>query len=631
MPLDDHVALLAELLELERAEERRRFEAAEGELSLEERRARGLVLLDLVAAGARALAGRLVVELRPARAGAEVPASQIGPGALVKVIRRRPGDAEAAPTGVVARCSRAAVGVAFDEPPPDWVESGSVGLALLPSAVTYERQRAALGRLLGGAAPHVRRWREILGGARPPRADPRPGAAPAPRLNPEQNEALCAALTARELCLVHGPPGTGKTTVLVAIVEAAVARGERVLCAAASNLAVDNLLEKLVARGGRVVRLGHVARVAEALVPWTLDELVEASSARGVARELQGEAHGLLAHARKQAARGRSAGHYALARQSRAEAGRLFAEARGRLREARAQVLADAQVVCATCTGADAEQLDDQVFDLAVVDEATQATEPATLLPLLRARRAVLAGDHRQLPPTILSPEAARRGLGRSLFERLIDAHPAAARLLREQHRMHEQIMAFPSAELYAGALRAHPAVARHTLAELCPGAAACGPVEFLDTAGTGFEDELGAESESRRNPQEAALVARRVRRLLDAGLGPAQIAVIAPYDAQVQALRALLPIAGLEINTVDGFQGRESEAVVVSLTRSNREAEVGFLADIRRMNVAITRARRHLLVVGDSATVAAHPFYARFIEYVTAAGGYRSAWEEPS
>ncbi|MFN7134980.1 MAG: AAA domain-containing protein, partial [Myxococcales bacterium] len=303
------------------------------------------------------------------------------------------------------------------------------------------------------------------------------------------------------------------------------------------------------------------------------------------------------------------------------------------MRGRREQIVADAQVVCATCTGSEVELLGDVLFDLAVVDEATQATEPSALLPVLHARKAVLAGDHHQLPPTVLSQQASREGLSRSLFERMLEVHgPGIGRMLREQHRMHETIMRFPSERLYGGELRAHPRVAAHTLAEL-PGVAADrvpGPLSFLDTAGKGFDEEIAPGTESTRNPGEARLVAREVRRLLGAGLRPEQLAIIAPYDAQVQALRALLPDAGLEIDTVDGFQGREREAVVVSLTRSNSEGQVGFLSDIRRMNVAITRARRHLLVVGDSATVSAHPFYAAFIEYVTVAGGYRSAWDEP-
>jgi superfamily I DNA and/or RNA helicase len=236
----------------------------------------------------------------------------------------------------------------------------------------------------------------------------------------------------------------------------------------------------------------------------------------------------------------------------------------------------------------------------------------------LRAARVVLAGDHLQLPPTVLSPEA--QDLSLSLFERLAAAQPSAMVTLAEQHRMNDKIMRYPSDALYAGKLRAHPAVAGHAI----DGA----PLLFIDTAGRGFEEETPEDSESKLNPGEAELVAAQARALLDR-LSPSQIAVISPYDAQVQKIRALLAdVPDLEVDTVDGFQGREKDAVLVSLVRSNESGELGFCADIRRINVAITRARKKLIVVGDSATLARHPFYAGFVRYAESIGGWRSAWD---
>ncbi len=239
------------------------------------------------------------------------------------------------------------------------------------------------------------------------------------------------------------------------------------------------------------------------------------------------------------------------------------------------------------------------------------------------------------LPPTIVSQPAAAEGLGVSLFERLMQRYgPAAARRLTVQYRMHTQIMDFSSLEFYEAELTADDSVAGHLLCEL-PGVAATPltqtPLELWDTAGAGYDEELEPDGESRLNPQEAALVVRKVRLLLDSGLAPQDIAVIAPYAAQVRLLRSELPIIGLEIDSVDGFQGREKEAVVISLVRSNPAGEIGFLADIRRMNVALTRARRKLLVVGDTATLAHHPFYRRLIEYFESLGAYRTVWEEES
>jgi ATP-dependent RNA/DNA helicase IGHMBP2 len=281
-------------------------------------------------------------------------------------------------------------------------------------------------------------------------------------------------------------------------------------------------------------------------------------------------------------------------------------------------VLERAPVVLATLTGLATKLLAQREFDLAVVDEATQSVEPAVYLALLKADRAVLAGDHLQLPPTILSPGAA--ALGVSLFERLAAAHPEAMITLHEQHRMNEQIMRYPSDALYQGKLRAHPAVAHHHIDSM--------PLVFIDTAGRGFEDETPEASESKVNSGEAELAANEARKLLSL-LPASDIAVIAPYEAQVQRIRALLAdLPELEVDTVDGFQGREKEAIVLSLVRSNEAGELGFLMDIRRMNVALTRARRKLVVIGDGATIARHPFYDGFLRYAQSISAWVSAWE---
>jgi superfamily I DNA and/or RNA helicase len=236
----------------------------------------------------------------------------------------------------------------------------------------------------------------------------------------------------------------------------------------------------------------------------------------------------------------------------------------------------------------------------------------------------------------VLSREAQEGGLGVSLFERLLAQHGDDVRvMLREQYRMHEQIMQFPSSQMYGGQLRAHPSVARHELAALLQSSMDAPPLLFLDTAGKGWDEEQPAGSDSHRNPGEGELVLDRLAELLAAGLPPSDVAVITPYGAQVDWLRQRAVERGLaptvEIDTVDSFQGREKEAVLVSLVRANSDGTLGFLTDLRRMNVAITRARRHLFVVGDSATLGRHPFYERFIAVAQEQGGYRSAWDWPA
>ncbi len=297
------------------------------------------------------------------------------------------------------------------------------------------------------------------------------------------------------------------------------------------------------------------------------------------------------------------------------------------------RILNGATVVCATLTGLDSEVLGQRQFDLAVIDEAAQCTEPVCWLPLLRSKCLILAGDHCQLPPTILSQEAAQLGFSISLMERLVDMYgPLVTRRLTVQYRMHEAIMTFSSQQFYDADLEAHASVRGHLLCEL-PGVTANlltqTPVEFIDTAGAGYDEMPEPDGKSRFNPQEAELVTCKVKAFLDAGVPAAAIAVIALYSAQVTLLRDKLPIPGLEIDSVDGFQGREKEAVVLSLVRSNAEGEVGFLADVRRTNVALTRARRKLLVIGDAATLSSHPFYANMVAYFESIGAYRSVWEE--
>ena len=612
MDLDAHLDRLRSLLDAERDAESQRFAEATAKLSLAERAARGMAAVDLQAADEEGLAGRALVTFAPAP-GRDPGGAQIGVGSPVRVVQRREVP-EDAPSGIVARRTRGRIAVAFDQPPPDWVTEGRVVLELLPSPVTYERLAAGLRRM--HLAP---RWHPPLRGEPLRFLEAERGPLLETALNPEQTQALALADRAQDLALVHGPPGTGKTTVLVEVVRRAAARGESVLASAPSNLAVDNLVERLAAAGLNPVRIGHPARVLPAVLEHTLEARVREHDEAKLAARLVKEALQLRQAARKQRSR-RGPGRFSESRAQEREARALLAEAREREDRAEADVLEGAQVVLATLTGLASNALRERRFDLAVVDEATQAVEPAAYLALLKADRAVLAGDHLQLPPTVLSEAAQRGGLAVSLFERVAQARPEAMVSLSEQHRMNERIMRYPSEALYGGKLRAHPSVARHSIDEA--------PLEVIDTAGRGFDEATPAGSESKANPGEAELVAAEAQRLLARGVPPREMAVIAPYDAQVQLLRQLLAAhPDLEVDTVDGFQGREKEAVIVSLTRSNEAGELGFLADIRRMNVALTRARKKLVVVGDGATVRRHPFYDGFFRYAEGLGAWQSAW----
>jgi predicted DNA helicase len=273
-----------------------------------------------------------------------------------------------------------------------------------------------------------------------------------------------------------------------------------------------------------------------------------------------------------------------------------------------------------------------------VLDEATQGVEPASWIPIARGQKLVMAGDHCQLPPTVYSNRQGRQSLRFTLFERFHETLPETSRIrLSAQYRMNESIMKFPSREFYAGELEAHESVRDHVLAGwdgVGENEETRQPLVFLDTAGLGYEEKVEPGTSSRFNPSEARLVEAEFRRLVESGMSPEKIGIVSPYSAQVKLLtRAMVgeedDRRGVpEIDSVDAFQGREMEAVIVSLVRSNLSGELGFLADTRRMNVAMTRARRKLVLIGDSATLSAIPFYERFIRHAETEGAYRSAWE---
>ncbi|NTX15853.1 AAA family ATPase [Myxococcus sp. CA056] len=624
---------LGSLLAREREAEKARLATLAEGLSLHEREEQGLSVLDLETVEEEVgLGGRVLLTL--ARADRARLPSRLHNGDLVAVFPRRAEVSEPA-KALISRASATRLQLAFDRSPPPYVHEGLLRLDVVPNDITYERMRNGLQRVKAMDKGLERRKREVLLGNEPPRGDtPRPFEAGRP-LNPEQLDAVGRALAAEDFFLVHGPPGTGKSTVLAEVAAQAVARGQRLLCTAASNAAVDHLLDLCLAQGLRAIRVGHPARVAARLQEHTLDIVVEEHPDRIISRDLFDEAFSLLGYARRQRTQGRSRERFSNARSSTTEAKAMLDEARTLERKAVRSVLANADVVCVTLASLESSVLSGEKFDLALLDEATQATEPLALLGFLRAPIVILAGDPQQLPPTVLSQEAARAGLAVSLFERLLADHgDGVKRMLREQYRMNTRIMDFPSREMYGGELRAHPSVADRTLADVLPPDTQLDapPVLFLDTAGKGFDEEVEPTTRSLFNTGEADLVEARARALLAAGLSQRELAVITPYSAQAHRLRERLEsfAPDVEVDTVDAFQGREKDAILVSLTRSNSEGQVGFLNDLRRMNVALTRARRHLFVVGDSATLSAHPFYARFIEGTQTTEGYRSAWEWP-
>jgi ATP-dependent RNA/DNA helicase IGHMBP2 len=586
---------------------------------------------------------RLTVADDPSRPG-HVDRFDARPGAVVWAMERDDdGRLQQVAAGIVARRRRGSLEIVFESSEQVAETDEAIDLLLAPDEVTLRRMREGLEEAARAEGRPARLLEVVLGAVAPRPTRMSEQVKIHPSLHEDQRLAALHGILAEDVGLIHGPPGTGKTRVLVEVILQCVARGDRVLALTASNAAIDHLaLSLLEAEPGLpLARLGQPARVHPALEQHTLVALTEAHERRELAKGLVDQAFQLLRQARRRSARGRDA--WQKEREARVEAGKLFADARRLERQAAADVLDRSRVLCGTLTGLRDDVLGDEPFDVLVVDEASQALTPALVLGALRARRVVLAGDHRQLPPTVISPRAAKEGLGETAFSQLTarDAEGKSSHMLTVQHRMHEALMTFPSTRFYETKLRAHPAVAQHTLVELGvlegPVAAPARVLDVIDTAGTGHEEQAaeggGTSSASKENPGEASLVARVVRDLVQGGLAPGHIGVVTPYSGQVALLSSALADLldqGLEIDSVDGFQGREKEAIVFSAVRSNAAGEVGFLGDERRLNVAITRARRKLVVIGDSATLSSDERWRALFDHAIATSAYRSAFELP-
>ncbi|KAM4054819.1 AAA domain-containing protein [Hirsutella rhossiliensis] len=601
----------------------------------------GLALTNLVVCSRRTgLGGKTVLELGPDAATAagdgNLPEHGVRAGDIVLIAEQPAGSAKkreakelerGGARGVVVRVQRAAVGVALDEGKDEdgGGFSGRVWMVKLADEVTYRRMNQTMERLQKmGESEYSSFIRVLFGLSSPSPLPPELSkdedfgnvAWMDPTLNDSQKDAIRFALASREIALIHGPPGTGKTHTLIELILQLVKRGQRILVCGPSNISVDNIVERLAPHGVPIIRLGHPARLLPSVVNHSLDVLTQSSEAGAIVRDVRSEMDSKQASIKKT--------------KSGRERRQIYADLKALRKD---------KVILATLHGAGGFQLRNQQFDVVIIDEASQALEAQCWVPLLAAKKAVCAGDHLQLPPTIKSTSSSSKAkpgvqggakairgmsLETTLFDRLLALHGSSIkRMLTTQYRMHDKIMRFPSDELYDSKLMAADAVKARLLKDLDydveDNEDTNEPLIFIDTQGGDFpeknedDDKNGAtktgkaslHGESKSNDMEAALVRQHVKQLVEAGVRADDIAVVTPYNAQLALLAPLKEqFPGIELGSVDGFQGREKEAVIVSLVRSNDEGEIGFLGEKRRLNVAMTRPKRSLTVIGDSETV---------------------------
>ena len=489
----------------------------------------------------------------------------------------------------------------------------SVGVQLFFDETTYKLMFDALDRVINAKGNRLAYLRDLFGSRQKAETftfDP----IRFPWLNPTQEQAVNNVLRAKDVAIVHGPPGTGKTTTLVEAIYETLRRENQVLVCAQSNMAVDWISERLVDRGVNVLRIGNPTKVNDKMLSFTYErrfadhpDYPQLWSIREAIRKL-----------RQGRNRRRDEGYHQKLERLKSRATELEIRIN-------AELFGEARVIASTLTGSANRLLAGQKFGTLFIDEAAQALEAACWLAIRKATRVILAGDHCQLPPTVKSIAALRGGLATTLMERIVKLKPDVVTLLKTQYRMNERIMRFSSDWFYGGMVEAAPQIKYRGILDLDI------PMTWLDTSEVAGKEEFVGESFGRINRAEADLTLNVLQeyftkigkqRILDERI---DVGIISPYRAQVQLLRRLVrkkeffkPFRSLvTVNTVDGFQGQERDVIIISLVRANAEGQIGFLSDLRRMNVAITRARMKLIIMGDVPTMTRHPFYKKLYDYI--------------
>lgn len=504
-----------------------------------------------------------------------------------------------------------------DSAPAELAQTESIGIQLSFDETSYKLMFDALERVMHARGNRLAYLRDLFYSKQVKAQQFHFQPIHFPWLNKTQEQAVNEVLWAKDVMIVHGPPGTGKTTTLVEAINETLKRENQVLVCAQSNMAVDWISEQLVDRGINVLRVGNPSRVNDKMLSFTYERRFEAHpdypqlwSLRKAIREM-----------RSKRKRGSESYHQQLDRlKSRAT------ELEVRIN---AELFGEARVIASTLTGSASRILEGMKFSTLFIDEAAQALEAACWIPMRKVSRVILAGDHCQLPPTVKTIAALKAGLGKTLMERIVENKPEVVTLLQVQYRMNDQIMRFSSNEFYDGKLQTAPEIRYRGILDYDI------PITWYDTddlpEDIESQEQFVGESFGRINKAEAELTLEHLQiyfsrigkqRILDEKI---DVGIISPYRAQVQLLRRLIkkreffkPYRHLiSVNTVDGFQGQERDVIILSLVRSNDEGQIGFLRDLRRMNVAITRARMKLIIIGSVSTLTKHPFYNRLKQYI--------------
>ena len=491
----------------------------------------------------------------------------------------------------------------------------TLGVQLYFDETSYRLMFEALKQVIGAKNNRLAELRDIFHGKQPTSSY---SFQPIrfPWLNQTQEEAVNKVLHAKDVAIVHGPPGTGKTTTLVEAIYETLHRESQVLVCAQSNMAVDWISEKLTDRGVNVLRIGNPSRVNDKMLSFTYERRFESHPDYPQLWSLRKAIRELYSQNRKGA--NRESMHQKInALKDRAT------ELEIRINET---LFSEARVIACTLVSSANRLLTGKKFGTLFIDEAAQALEAACWIPIRKADRVVLAGDHFQLPPTVKSPQALREGLGNTLMQAIANNQPDAVSLLKLQYRMNDEIMRFPSEWFYGGMLQSAPEVKYRSILDFDT------PITWVNTEEMDCNEEFIGESYGRINKPEAELTISQLKEYItkigrERFLGERiDVGVISPYKAQVQYLRQLIkkdaffkPYRQLiTVNTVDGFQGQERDIILISLVRANEKGEIGFLGDLRRMNVAITRARMKLIILGNAATLTRHSFYKKLYEYIS-------------